>query len=168
MFSLFGKTGLFAINKAWIKLSFDGDTSFYVLFVVEYQFCAWTAFSLDTWNFHQTGTCPLSCLSSLASHNVMFSIMIKELLDLLHYHYNRFHDELWVNIHFSSRSKKERSWWFMYVLLFVLIDFQNVSASWLFIAIKRQWCLECILWIEGFAKTKGFLLCSDLQQNIHF
>ena len=85
--------------------------------------------------------------------------MIKELLDLLHYYYNRFHDELWVNIHFSSRSKKERSWWFMYV--FVWIDFQNVSAS-LFIAIKRQWCLECILKFEGFAKTIDFLLCSDL------
>ena len=27
---------------------------------------------------------------------------------------------------------------------------------------KRQWCLECILKFEGFAKTKGFLLCSDL------
>ena len=25
-FLLFGKTGLFAINKAWIKLSFGGDT----------------------------------------------------------------------------------------------------------------------------------------------
>ena len=40
MFSLFGKTGLFAINKAWIKLSFGGDTSFNVLFLVEYQFSA--------------------------------------------------------------------------------------------------------------------------------
>ena len=48
--------------------------------------------------------------------------------------------------------------------------FQNVSASlWLllFIAIKkRQWCLECILKFEGFAKTKGFLLCSDLHFKI--
>ena len=26
----------------------------------------------------------------------------------------------------------------------------------------RQWCLECILKFEGFAKTKGFLLCRDL------
>ena len=67
VFSLFGKTVLFAINKAWIKLLFVGDTSFYVFFVVEYQFSAWTAFSLDTWNFHQTRTCHLSCLSSLAS-----------------------------------------------------------------------------------------------------
>ena len=52
----------------------------------------------------------------------------------------------------------------VYVLLFVSIDFQNVSASWLFlfIAIKRQWCLECILKIEGFAKTIDFLLRSDL------
>ena len=40
MFLLFGKPGLFAINKAWIKLSFGGITSFYVLFIVEYQFSA--------------------------------------------------------------------------------------------------------------------------------
>ena len=40
MFLLFGKPGLFAINKAWINLSFGGITSFYVLFVVEYQFSA--------------------------------------------------------------------------------------------------------------------------------
>ena len=55
----------------------------------------------------------------------------------------------------------------MYVLLFVSIDFQNVSALWLFlfIAIKRQWCLECILKFEGFAKTIDFLLRSDLQQK---
>ena len=31
------------------------------------------------------------------------------------------------------------------------------------IAIKRQWCLECILKLEGFAKTIGFLLRRDLQ-----
>ena len=74
MFSLFGKPVLFAINKAWIKLSFGGDTSFYVLFIVEYQFSAWTAFSLDTWNFYQTRTCRLSFLSSPASHYVTFSI----------------------------------------------------------------------------------------------
>ena len=51
MFLLFGKAGFSAINKAWIKLSFGGNTSFYVLFVVEYQFCVGTAFSLDTWKF---------------------------------------------------------------------------------------------------------------------
>ena len=38
MFLLFGKLELFAINKAWIKLSLGGNTSFHVLFVVEYQF----------------------------------------------------------------------------------------------------------------------------------
>ena len=38
MFLLFGIGVLFAINKAWIKLSFGGDTSFNVLFIVEYQF----------------------------------------------------------------------------------------------------------------------------------
>ena len=69
---LFGKTVLFAINKAWIKLSFGGDTSFYVLFIVEYQFSVGTAFSLDTGNFCHTRTCHLSCLSLPASHYVMF------------------------------------------------------------------------------------------------
>ena len=57
-----------------------------------------------------------------------------------------------------------RSWCFICIVV-VSIDFQNVSALWLslFIAIKkRQWCLECILKFEGFAKTKDFLLCSDL------
>ena len=54
-----------------------------------------------------------------------------------------------------------RSWWFVCIIV-VSIDFQNVSASWLFIAIKRQWCLECILKFEGFAKTIDFLLQSDL------
>ena len=40
----------------------------------------------------------------------------------------------------------------------------SVLALWLsFIAIKRQWCLECILQFKDVAKTKGFLLCSDLQ-----
>ena len=73
VFLLFGKTGLFAINKAWIKLSFGGDTSFYVLFIVEYQFSVGTAFSLDTWIFCHTGTCRLSCLSLLASHYITFS-----------------------------------------------------------------------------------------------
>ena len=52
--SLFGKTALFAIKKAWIKLSLGGDTSFNVLFVVEYQFSAGTSFSLDTWNYCHT------------------------------------------------------------------------------------------------------------------
>ena len=55
----------------------------------------------------------------------------------------------------------------MYYCCFVSIDFQNVSASWLFlfIAIKRQWCLRCILKFEGFAKTKDFLLRSDLHPH---
>ena len=35
VFLLFVKPGCFAINKAWIKLSFGGNTSFHVLFVVE-------------------------------------------------------------------------------------------------------------------------------------
>ena len=64
MLLLFGKTVLFAINKAWITLSLGGDTSFNVLFVVEYQFCAGTSFSLDTWKNCHTRTCRLSCLAS--------------------------------------------------------------------------------------------------------
>ena len=40
------------------------------------------------------------------------------------------------------------------------------SCLLLFIAIKRQWCRECILKFEGFAKTKGFLLRSDLLRLI--
>ena len=53
MVLLFEKTVLFAITKAWIKLSLGGDTSFNVLFVVDYKFCAGTSFSLDTWkNIH--------------------------------------------------------------------------------------------------------------------
>ena len=38
VFSVFGKSVLFAINKAWINLSNCGDTSFNVLFVVEFTF----------------------------------------------------------------------------------------------------------------------------------
>ena len=70
---LFGKTVLFAINKAWIKLSLGGDTSFNVLFIVEYQFSAGTSFSLDTWKYCHTRTCHLSCLASPTSHYVTFS-----------------------------------------------------------------------------------------------
>ena len=95
MFLLFGIGVLFAINKAWIKLSFGGDTSFNVLFAVEYQFCAGTSFSLDTWKYCHTRTCRLSCLSSpLCNVFEKLQIMIKGLLDLLHLHYNQFHDEL--------------------------------------------------------------------------
>ena len=72
MFSLFRKTVLFAINKAWIKLSFGGDTSFNVLFIVEYQFSAGTSFSLDTWKYCHTRTCHLQCLASPSSHYVTF------------------------------------------------------------------------------------------------
>ena len=43
MLLLFGKTVLFPINKAWITLSLG------VMFVVEYQFCAGTSYSLDIW-----------------------------------------------------------------------------------------------------------------------
>ena len=72
MFSVFGKSVLFAINKAWINLSNGGHTSFNVLFVVDYQFIVGTSFSLDTGIFYQTRTCRLSCLALPASHYVMF------------------------------------------------------------------------------------------------
>ena len=61
---LLRKTLLFAINKAWIKLSLGGDTLFNVLFIVEYKFHAGTSFSLDTWRICHTQTCHLSCLAS--------------------------------------------------------------------------------------------------------
>ena len=64
MFLVFRKIQLFAINKAWIKLSLGGDTLFHVIFVVEYQFCVRTLFSMDTWRIHFSRTCHLSCLAS--------------------------------------------------------------------------------------------------------
>ena len=73
MFSVFGKSVLFAINKAWINLSNGGDTSFNVPFIVEYQFSVGTSFSLDTGKFCHTQTCRLLCLASPANHYVMFS-----------------------------------------------------------------------------------------------
>ena len=72
MISVFRKSVLFAINKAWIKLSIGGDTSFNVLFIVEYQFSVGTSFSLDTGKFCHTRTCHLSCLALPANHYVMF------------------------------------------------------------------------------------------------
>ena len=51
MFSVFGISVLFAINKAWINLSNGGDTSFNVLFIVEYHFSVGTSFSLETGEF---------------------------------------------------------------------------------------------------------------------
>ena len=73
MVSVFRKSVLFAINKAWIKLSIGGDTSFNVLFVVEYQFSVGTSFSLDTGKFCHTRICHLSCLALPANHYVTFS-----------------------------------------------------------------------------------------------
>ena len=71
MVSVFGKSVLFAINKAWIKLSNGGDTSFNVLFIVEYQFSVGTSFSLDTGKFCHTQTCR-TCLALPANHYVTF------------------------------------------------------------------------------------------------
>ena len=77
MVLLFGKTVLFAINKAWITLSLGGDTdtSFNVLFITEYQFRAGTSFSLDTWKNCHTRTCHLSCLA-LALCNISRKVQI--------------------------------------------------------------------------------------------
>ena len=35
VFLVFGKTQLFAINKAWINMSLGGNTLFHVIFFVE-------------------------------------------------------------------------------------------------------------------------------------
>ena len=93
MLLLFGKTLLFAINKAWIKLSLCGDTSFNVLFIVEYQFCAGTSFSLDTWrNFH-TRTCHLSCLASPLC-NISRKLQILIFVQRTHFiPFDRFHGQ---------------------------------------------------------------------------
>ena len=72
MVSLFGKTVLFVINKAWIKLSLGGDTSFHVFFIVEYQFSVGTSFSLDTGKFCHIRICHLSCLASPTNYYVTF------------------------------------------------------------------------------------------------
>ena len=55
------------------------------------------------------------------------------------------------------------SWW--YVVRFTMNISLKMSdlTCFVFIAIKRQWSLKCILKLEGFAKTIGFLLCRDLQ-----
>ena len=67
MFSVFGKTLLFAIYMAWIKLLFHGDTSFNVCFIVDYHFSAGTSFSMEIGIFYHPQTCHLSCLSSCSS-----------------------------------------------------------------------------------------------------
>ena len=46
---VFGKTQLFAINTAWINMSLGGNSSFHVLFSMEYQFCVGTSFAMDIW-----------------------------------------------------------------------------------------------------------------------
>ena len=98
MFSVFRKSVLFAINKAWISLSNGGDTSFNVLFIVEYQFSVGTSFSLDTGKFCHTRTCRLSCLASPANHYVIFfgklQIMIISLNQTHYIPFDQFHDEL--------------------------------------------------------------------------
>ena len=94
MLLLFGKTVLFAINKAWITLSLGRDTSFNVLFVVEYQFCAGTSFSLDTWKNCHTRTCRLSCLPSpLCNISRKLQIMIIFVQRTHFTPFNRFHGQ---------------------------------------------------------------------------
>ena len=69
---MFGISVLFAINKAWINLSNGGDTSFNVLFIVEYHFSVGTSFSLDTGEF---------CLKMNMS-SIMFSITCQPLCNI--------------------------------------------------------------------------------------
>ena len=54
MFSVFGNSVLFAINKAWINLSNGGVILFHVLFIVEYHFTLGTSFSMDIGKFCHT------------------------------------------------------------------------------------------------------------------
>ena len=70
VFLLFMKPGFLAINTAWINLSLGGNTSLHVFFIVEYQFCLGTSFSMDTWRTYFSRTCHLSCLTSLPCHYV--------------------------------------------------------------------------------------------------
>ena len=70
VFLLFGKKELFAINRAWIKLSLGANSLFHVLFIVEYQFCLGTSFSMDTWRTYFSRTCHLSCLTALPCHYI--------------------------------------------------------------------------------------------------
>ena len=78
--------------------------------------------------------------------------------------FDRFHDnKLWVKILFHY-CHGERV--MVVPCMYVLNIFSKCQCFvwFVFIVIKmRQWCLECILKIEGFAKTKGFLLRRDLQ-----
>ena len=69
--SQFRKYVFLALITAWIYLSNGGDTSFCVLFIVEYQFTLGTSFSLDTGIFCHTRTCHQSCLSSCLSPTIM-------------------------------------------------------------------------------------------------
>ena len=96
MFSLLGKTELFAINMAWIKLSLGGNSLFHVLFIMEYQFCLGTSFSMDTWRTYFSQTCHLSCLSSLPLCNFTWKhqIMIIFVQRTHSIPLDRFHDEL--------------------------------------------------------------------------
>ena len=94
MVLLFGKTVLFAINKAWIMLSLGGDTSFNVLFIVEYQFSAGTSFSLDTCKNCHTRTCHLSCLASpLCNIYRKLQIMIIFVQQTHFIQFDRFHGQ---------------------------------------------------------------------------
>ena len=80
-------------------------------------------------------------------------------------HCNLFHYEPWVKISFYYCHGK----WVMVVpCMYLLNRFSKCHCFalllWL-LQLKRQWCLECILKLEGFAKTKSFLLRRDLQYN---
>ena len=67
---VFGKNELFAINTAWINLSLGGNSLFHVLFIMEYQFCLGTSFTMDTGKTYFSRTCRLSCLPSTSRNYV--------------------------------------------------------------------------------------------------
>ena len=78
--------------------------------------------------------------------------------------FDRFHDKLWVKIYFIIMSKGHGGTLYVCILN-RFSKCQCFALLFLLLQLKRQWCLECILKLEGFAKTKGFLMRSDLQKN---
>ena len=67
---VFGKNELFAISKAWINLSLGGNSLFHVFFIMDYQLCLGTSFTMDIWKNYFSPTCRLPCLSSTSRNYV--------------------------------------------------------------------------------------------------
>ena len=97
MFLVFRKTQLFAINKAWIKLSLGEDTLFHVIFVVEYQFLCWNfVFSGYLENLSFTNMSSIMFSITMPLCNITWKLQIMTIfVQWIHYiPFDRFHDEL--------------------------------------------------------------------------